>query len=108
MSSSSRPCPALIARQASVFKALAHPGRMAMVHALADGPLPATQLATIAGCTPPTASRHLAVLRVAGVLRDERRGQQVFYHLSYPCVLSFAECIEHTEPDHQSSTPCCA
>ena len=104
---SPHPSRELIRRQAGVFKALAHPGRMAMVHALANGPLPATQLATVAACTAPTASRHLAVLRTAGVVRDERRGQQIFYHLSYPCVLTFAECIERTDSTATAEPNCC-
>lgn len=102
---------ALLQRQADVFKALAHPGRMAIVHALADGPLPASQLAEVAGCSAPTTSRHLSILRFTGVVRDERRGQQIFYHLIYPCVLGFAQCINQTDAgeanENPASTSCC-
>jgi len=80
--------------QAEVFKALAHPSRMAIVHALGNGPVCACELAEVAGCSASTSSRHLTVLRHAGLIEDERRGQQIFYHLTRPCVLAFAECLD--------------
>ena len=91
-------------RQAEVFKALAHPGRMAIVHALAGEPVCACLLAEAAGCTASTASRHLTVLRHAGVIADERRGQKVFYHLSIPCVLRFGECLDRIEAGGEAGT----
>lgn len=84
-------------RQAEVFKSLGHPGRMAILHALADGPVCACELAAAAGCSAPTASRHLQVLRQAGVIADERRGQQIFYRLVLGCALKFAMCIDRED-----------
>ncbi|MEI8039440.1 MAG: metalloregulator ArsR/SmtB family transcription factor [Verrucomicrobiota bacterium] len=105
------PTRAALKRQAEVFKALGHPGRMAMVHALADGEVCACELATVAGCAPSTTSRHLTVLKHAGLIADERRGQQVFYRLSCPCVLTFAECIGRVDAGETVQTlrvACCA
>jgi len=79
--------------QAQVFKALGHFGRMAIVHALAGGKACACDLAAAAGCSPSTVLRHLLVLRHAGLIVDERCGQQIFYRLRCPCVLTFAECL---------------
>ncbi|MBB5352452.1 ArsR family transcriptional regulator [Haloferula luteola] len=98
MSASSRtPNRVVIDRQAEIFKALGHPTRMAMIHALAGEPVCACDLARAASCGLSTASRHLTVLRHAGLIEDERRGQQIFYRLVFPCVLSFAECLERVE-----------
>jgi ArsR family transcriptional regulator len=97
--------------QAHVFKALGHFGRMAIVHALAGGELCACELAKAAGCSPSTASRHLLVLRHAGLIIDERRGQQIFYRLTCPCVLTFAECLNRIEAGENVKTlrvACCA
>lgn len=96
----------ILKRQAEVFKALGHPARMAIVHALGEGPVCACELAEVAGCAPSTVSRHLSVLRYAGVIADERRGQQIYYHLVFPCVLSFAECIERIESGAQPAEVC--
>lgn len=97
MSKLRQPSAATLRHQAEVFKALGHPGRMAILHALADGPVCACELAEVAGCAPSTTSRHLTVLRHAGVIADERRGQQIFYRLISPCVLSFAECLDRAK-----------
>lgn len=91
-------------RQAEVFKALGHRARMAMVHALADGPVCACELAEAAGCGLSTASRHLTVLRHAGLIADERRGQQIFYRLVFPCVLTFAECLDRIDAGERIGT----
>ena len=106
-----KPTKAALIRQADVFKALGHPGRMSMVHALGDGPVCACELAAVAGCTASTASRHLTVLRHAGLIADERRGQQIFYRLSCPCVLTFAECINRVDAGQRAQAllvACCA
>ncbi len=41
-----------------------------------------------------TVSHHLSILREAGIIADEKRGQQVFYRLILPCVIEFIECLE--------------
>jgi ArsR family transcriptional regulator len=41
-----------------------------------------------------TVSKHLAVLRNAGIVQHEKRGAQVFYRLHVPCVLGFFSCVE--------------
>ena len=47
-----------------------------------------------------TVSRHLAQLRSAGVIRDEKRGTQVFYSLQACCVPGFLDCIETIMKDN--------
>jgi len=39
-----------------------------------------------------TISKHLSILKEAGIVSDEKRGKQVFYHLKTPCILQFTEC----------------
>ena len=108
---SPKPARSSLKRQAEVFKALGHPGRMAIVHALGHGAVCVCELATAAGCAASTTSRHLTVLRHAGLIADERRGQQIFYRLTCPCVLSFAECINRVDAGEEVQTlqvGCCA
>ncbi len=40
-----------------------------------------------------TVSKHLSVLKSAGIVADEKRGQQVYYRLKMPCVLRFFDCV---------------
>jgi DNA-binding transcriptional ArsR family regulator len=39
-------------------------------------------------------SKHLTILKNVGIVKDERRGAQVYYSLKMPCVLSFFTCVE--------------
>ena len=41
-----------------------------------------------------TVSKHLSVLKGAGIVRDDKRGVQVFYRLRVPCILNFFGCVE--------------
>ena len=81
-------------RPAAVFKALGHPARLLIVEQLAGGERCVCDLVDAVGSSWSTVSRHLAVLKAAGVLADEKRGLQVFYQLALPCVASFTGCLD--------------
>lgn len=51
------------------LRALAHPGRRAMLARVWDAERPATELAEAAGLSPSAASQHLRLLREAGLVR---------------------------------------
>jgi len=76
-----------------VFKALGHPVRLKMVDSLGGGELCVCDLVKIAGLKWATVSRHLAILKNAGVLEDEKRGRQVFYRLRLKCVADMNRCM---------------
>ena len=77
-----------------VFKALGHPARVAIVRRLSQGEFCVCDLVQAVGLGWSTVSRHLSVLREAGVVEDEKRGLQVFYRLSLPCVARFIHCLD--------------
>jgi ArsR family transcriptional regulator len=72
--------------KAEVFQALAHPTRIALVEALADGELPAGKLIEQLGLEQANASQHLAVLRAKQVVVSRRAGNQVYYALRDPVL----------------------
>ena len=80
--------------QARIIKALAHPTRLFIVDELARGERCVCELTDMIGVEMPTVSRHLSVLKRAGILEDEKRGPQVFYRLRVPCVLNFFHCVQ--------------
>ncbi|MBI4328095.1 MAG: winged helix-turn-helix transcriptional regulator [Chloroflexi bacterium] len=88
-----KPTVAQFKAQAHVFKALAHPGRLLMVDELSRGERCVCELAELVGSEMPTVSRHLAQLKNAGIVDDEKRGAQVFYRLVTPCVMNFFQCV---------------
>lgn len=65
-----------------MFRALADPTRVRILHLLGEGPLCVGDLVSILRVPQPTASRHLAYLRKSGLVVDERRGQWSFYELA--------------------------
>ena len=83
--------------QAKVLKALAHPTRLLLVEELARKSKCVCVLTDAAGMDISTVSKHLAVLRNAGIVEDEKRGLQVFYSLKTPCVLNFFKCVESVQ-----------
>lgn len=64
-----------------VFDALANPIRRELLGLLRAGPKPVNELAGHFHRGRPAISEHLAVLRGAGLVREEPRGRQRFYHL---------------------------
>jgi DNA-binding transcriptional ArsR family regulator len=68
------------------LEALAHPIRMRMCRTLARGPHTTGELASTIGLTPPEISRHVAVLKKAGLLTGCRRGRYVLHELDLSAV----------------------
>jgi len=80
--------------RARILKALAHPSRLAMVDALADGEMCVCKLQEIVGSDMSTVSKHLAVLKAAGIVSDRKQGLQVFYRLEVTCIKCFLDCAD--------------
>ena len=83
--------------QAGILKALGHPTRLLLVEELAEKSRCVCELTAAAGLDISTVSKHLSVLRNAGIVVDEKRGLQVFYSLKTPCVLKFFQCVESVQ-----------
>ncbi|RLE29481.1 MAG: ArsR family transcriptional regulator [Acidobacteria bacterium] len=80
--------------RAKVMKALGHPSRLFIVDELSFGERCVCELTEMIGADISTVSKHLTLLKKAGIVLDDRRGQQVFYRLRVPCILNFFGCIE--------------
>ncbi|HPQ42300.1 MAG TPA: metalloregulator ArsR/SmtB family transcription factor [bacterium] len=80
--------------RASIIKAMAHPTRLFIVDELSRGEQCVCALTDMIGADVSTVSKHLSILKHAGIVRDEKRGAQVFYSLTVPCVLNFFNCVE--------------
>jgi ArsR family transcriptional regulator len=80
--------------RAAVIKAMGHPTRLFIVEELSRGERCVCELTEMVDADVSTVSKHLSVLKNAGIVRDEKRGSQVFYSLLVPCVLNFFSCVE--------------
>lgn len=80
-------------QRAAVFKALGHPARLRIIEELLGAERCVCELVEVSEGGWSTVSRHLSVLKAAGVVEDEKRGLQVYYRLSLPCVGTFLDCL---------------
>lgn len=85
---------AILEAKANVLKSLAHPTRLWMAEQLAEGEKCVCELAENIDADFSTISKHLSVLKQAGVVEDEKRGKMVYYKLKVPCILKYMPCIE--------------
>lgn len=80
--------------RAGVLKALAHPTRLYIVDELSKGERCVHELTELVGADMSTVSKHLSVLKSVGLVRDDKRGSEVYYTLRMGCVLDFFDCVE--------------
>lgn len=80
--------------RAGVMKALAHPSRLYIVDELSRGERCVHELTDAIGSDMSTVSKHLSVLKASGIVRDEKRGSEVYYSLRMSCVVDFFGCLE--------------
>jgi len=79
---------------AAVIKAMAHPTRLFVVDQLSRGERCVCDLTALVGADVSTVSKHLSVLKAAGIVASEKRGSRIYYNLRMSCVLNFFGCVE--------------
>ena len=84
----------LYAAQAAVIKAMAHPTRLLILNSLKKKETCVCDLRDQVGDDISTVSKHLLVLKNAGLVAARREGNWLHYRLTCPCVLDFTDCIK--------------
>lgn len=82
--------------RADVLRALGNPVRVLIVHALDRGEQSVSALNKLAKINQSNMTRHLQVLKKAGIIADRRNGTHVYYHLQAPCVLKACDLAAET------------
>lgn len=80
--------------KAEVFKAMGHPLRLGIIEFLKHGEMCVCDIVDHVGTEISNVSKHLSVLKKAGILADRRDGLKIMYRLTMPCALDFAGCVE--------------
>ncbi len=86
-------------RKARVIASLAHPSRLLIVEALEEGEKTVSELTGIVGSDISTVSRHLGVLRSAGIIASRKDSNRVLHRLLTPCLPSFLKCVDQVISD---------
>lgn len=93
-------------RRARIVKAMAHPSRLMMLDALTAGELCVCELQRLVGGDMSTVSKHLALMKAAGLVKMRKQGLQVYYSLCVPCVNGFFGCVDavvHADRDEAAA-----
>jgi ArsR family transcriptional regulator len=81
--------------RADLARALAHPLRLEILDILlADGEKCVCEIADKVDAQQPTVSKHLSVLRDAGILASRKDGLMVYYRVRVPCIQGFFHCLD--------------
>lgn len=97
--------------RAKILKAMAHPSRLLMIEELQKQERCVNELTEMIGADTSTVSKHLSVLKNAGLVTDEKRANCVYYSLRCPCIMDFIGCVEDVlaarSADHQKIMKSC-
>lgn len=97
-----------IERRVEVIKALAHPSRLLIAETLMTGEKCVCDLQELVGADMSTVSKHLTLMRKAGVLTCEKRGLNIYYRLACNCLGAFLHCLDELAPATDTcGTTCC-
>lgn len=81
--------------RADLAKALAHSLRLEILDILlTEGEKCVCEIAEKVGAQQPTVSKHLSILRDAGILASRKDGLMVFYRVRVPCIQGFFHCLD--------------
>ena len=58
------------------------------------------ELTELVGTDMSTVSRHLAQMKAAGLVEDEKRGRMIYYRPRVKCLANFFGCIESVIQSH--------
>lgn len=77
-----------------IFKAMAHPTRLYILEQLREKEHCVCELTALIDADTSTISKHLSLLKHAGLISSRKKGTSVYYSLNCPCVLEYMTCIE--------------
>jgi ArsR family transcriptional regulator len=77
--------------KASIFQALSHPTRIAILEELRDGEISAGTIQERLGLEQANLSQHLAILRSRQIVTNRKEGNQVFYSIRNPVLVEVLE-----------------
>lgn len=81
--------------QVQIFKALAHPTRLAILEMLRAGEQCVCEIEKSLGQRQAYISQQLAVLRAIGLVQDQRQGYRIIYRISDPAIFHMLDAAKN-------------
>ncbi len=79
--------------RAKIIKAMGHPVRLMMIEFLKTGESSFSDIFDLFQLDKSTVSKHLLVLKEAGIVSSRKSGADMIYKLEVPCVTDFFSCV---------------
>ena len=79
--------------RAKIIKSMAHPVRLMMIEFLKKGERSFSDIFDLFKLDKSTVSKHLLVLKEAGIVTSRKSGADMIYKLEVPCVTDFFSCV---------------
>ncbi len=79
--------------RSKIIKAMAHPVRLMVIEFLKDGERSFSEIFELFQLDKSTVSKHLLILKEAGIVSSKKEGADMIYRLEVPCVIDFLSCI---------------
>jgi len=76
------------------LRAIAHEVRLSVLCHLLEQPMCVQELMEATGSSQSNLSQHLAKMRMLGIVENEKRGQQVFYHIANPAFEDLVQALK--------------
>jgi len=76
-----------------VIKAMSHPVRLMIIDLLKEGEQRFSKINDLFESDKSTVSKHLLVLKEAGVVSSKKSGSDMIYKLEVPCITDFFSCV---------------
>ncbi len=81
---------------AKIMKALAHPARIYIIEEISKDRICVCSLAKKLNLSVAGISRHFSILKNAGIVREEKEGNNIYYRLISNCVLLLLKSAKNT------------
>ncbi len=79
--------------RAKIIKGMFHPVRLMIIDGLKKKKRSFSELFDLFQLDKSTVSKHLLVLKEAGILSSRKDGVEMYYKLEVPCVIDFLSCV---------------
>ncbi len=79
--------------RAKIIKAMAHPARLMMIEFLKGGERSFSEIFDLFKLDKSTVSKHLLVMKEAGIVSSRKEGMDMIYRLDVPCITDFFNCV---------------
>ena len=79
--------------RAKIIKAIAHPVRLMVIEFLKNGEHSFSEIFDLFQLDKSTVSKHLLVLKEAGIVSSRKEGAEMIYKLDVPCIIDFFVCV---------------